>query len=479
MNRGWRWGVLAALLLGAILRRGCLGAEFWLDEIWSYDLSRQAASVWDIFTLRHDNNHHLNTLWLWLCPDRASWTLYRLHSFVAGLAAIILAALFARRWGTADAVFAAVLMASCYWLVLASAEARGYALAVCFALLALLALAHFLQTGSRRALVLFWLASMAGFLSHLTFVHAYLGFLAWTLRRQGKERKSALDEIRFLLVCHGVPAVFLAVFYLVSIHGMDIGGGPPESVAEVLGRLVSMGLGGPAGGLGMLFALTGAVFLFGMGLWMLAKRPGELWVFFAVAIVGSPALFLLRPPAFLFERYFLIPFVFFLLLTAYVLGTLWRTAVASDDRLVRRLLVLLVLLAVVAGNIRHVRSFELAGRGEFHEALPWLVENDREDEIRVTGDYHPKLRVYDFRVRKYVEFYARYLDDPREVHYFDKNDMPAGGANWLLIHQPFEQNPPGPVEHDANGNAYRQVREYPSRGRNCWGWFVYRRAANE
>jgi hypothetical protein len=479
MRRGWWLGVLAALLFGAILRRGSLGAEFWLDEIWSYDLSREAASVWDIFTLRHDNNHHLNTLWLWLCPDAASWTLYRLHSLVAGLASIVLAALFARRWGTPDAVFAAFLMAGCYWLVLSASEARGYALAVCFALLALLALAHYLQIGSRRSLVLFWLSSMAGFLSHLTFVHAYLGFVAWTMRRRSKERRSALDEIRFLLVCHGVPAVFFVGFYLVSIRGMEIGGGDREPVVDVLGRLISMGLGGPATGLGMIFALSGAVFLLGLGLWLLAKRPGELWVFFAVAIVGSPALFLLRPPAFLFERYFLIPFVFFLLLTAYVLGTLWRTALQSDDRLARRTLVLLVMLAVLAGNVRHVHAFVLAGRGEFHEALPWLVENDRDDMITVTGDLHPKLPVHDFRVRKYVQFYARYLDDPREVRYFDHDDMPAGGASWLLIHQPYERPAPGPFEHDARGNTYRLVREYPLRGRSCWGWFVYRQAAEE
>src|ERR1700731_1425164 len=99
MRTGWRMGVLAALLLGAILRLACLPAEFWLDEIWSYDLSRQAGSLLGIFTVKHDNNHHLNTLWLWLCPDGASWSLYRMHSLLAGLAGIVLAALFAKRWG--------------------------------------------------------------------------------------------------------------------------------------------------------------------------------------------------------------------------------------------------------------------------------------------------------------------------------------------------------------------------------------------
>ncbi len=413
MTNSWRTGVLAALLLGAILRMACLPAEFWLDEIWSFDLSRQAGSLLGVFSVRHDNNHHLNTLWLYLCPDGASWTLYRLHSFLAGLAGIVLAAVFAKRWGNADAVFAAFLTAGCYWLVLSSAEARGYALAVCFALLALLALAHYFDHGSRRSLVLFWLSSIAGFLSHLTFVHAYLGFVAWTLRRRGKEHRSAINEVRSMLVFHGVPGVLFVVFYLVSLRGMDVGGGPPEATANVLARLVSMGLGGPAGGVAVLPCLVGAVLLFGVGLWSLAKEPGELWVFFAVAVVGSPALFLLglalRPgDHFLFERYFLIPVVFFLLVSAHVLGTLWRTALERPHGLVRRIAALLVLIAVLAGNLWHVRAFVQAGRGEFHEALPWLVEHDPNAVITVTGDH-------DFRVRKYVEFYARYLNDPREV----------------------------------------------------------------
>ncbi len=479
MTNTWRMGVLAALLLGAILRFACLPAEFWLDEIWSYDLSRQAGSLLGVFTVRHDNNHHLNTLWLYLCPDGASWTLYRLPSFVAGLAGIVLAAAFAKRWGKADAVFAALLTAGCYWLVLSSAEARGYALAVCFSLLALLALAHYFDRGSRRSLVLFWLSSIGGFLSHLTFVHAYLGFVAWTLRRRGKERRKTIDEIRSLLVFHGVPGVFFAVFYLVSLRGMDVGGGPPEATANVLARLVSMGLGGPADGVAMLPWLIAAVVLFGAGLWLLAKEPGQIWAFFAVAVVGSPALFLLgltlRPGEhFLFERYFLIPFVFFLLLSAHVLGTLCRATRERPHGWVRRIVASVVLLAVLAGGLWHVRGFVQAGRGEFHEALPWLVAHDANAVITITGDH-------DFRVRTYVEFYARYLNDRREVRYLDRDELPADGAEWLLIHRPDERYPPGPFEWDARGNTYRLAQAYPSRGRGCWGWFVYRgtAAANE
>ena len=61
-----------------------------------------------------------------------------------------------------------------------------------------------------------------------------------------------------------------------------------------------------------------------MFLRLLAREALNSWLFFAVAVVGSPALFLLGKPVYLFERYFLISFVFFLLLLSYLLASLWR-----------------------------------------------------------------------------------------------------------------------------------------------------------
>jgi hypothetical protein len=295
MRHLWWVIVLAAVVLGAVLRLACLSAEFWLDEIWSWDLSRQAGSLAGVFfRLHHDNNHHLNTLWLLLCPAGAPWQVYRLHSLIAGLLAIIVAAKIAHRWGKADAAFAALLVAASYWLVLSSAEARGYSLAVCFALVALDCFWRYLESGSWLALVLFWLASIAGFLSHLTFVHAYLGFVAWSLRRRAS--LSEFKQIRHLIVEHGIPAAFMVHFYTICLRGMELGGGPPSSLWQVLGRLISIGLGGPGEGWSELPLVAGAVVIFLIGLWLLARQQGQLAVFFAIAIVGSPLLFMLRRP---------------------------------------------------------------------------------------------------------------------------------------------------------------------------------------
>jgi hypothetical protein len=122
----------------------------------------------------------------------------------------------------------------------------------------------------------------------------------------------------------------------------------------------------------------------------------------------------------------------------------------------------------VTGNAANVRHFANTGRGEFHQALAWILQQDSDPVVFIIGDH-------DFRVRKYVEFYARYHEDSRQVIYYQGNDPPPGGAAWLMVHRPDEHSPPGLVEHDAKGNAYRLARAYPSRGPGCWGWFVYRR----
>jgi hypothetical protein len=168
-RRAFALSLFGALALAAGLRLAALPAELWFDEVWSWELARAARSPWDVLVgLHHDNNHKLNTLYLHFCPDGLPWGWYRAHSFVAGLAGVALAAWAARRWGRAEALFAALLTGSCYWLVSCSTEARGYALAVCFALVAYGALRRWLEHGGAGPLALFWLAVVLGLLAHLT-----------------------------------------------------------------------------------------------------------------------------------------------------------------------------------------------------------------------------------------------------------------------------------------------------------------------
>src|SRR3954465_14588169 len=106
---------LGVLALGAGLRLACTGAEFWLDELWSWTLAHEAPSFLGVLAIRHDNSHALNSLWLRLWPAPAPLVVLRLPALVAGLGAVVLAAVAARRRGVAESVFAALLSAGCSW----------------------------------------------------------------------------------------------------------------------------------------------------------------------------------------------------------------------------------------------------------------------------------------------------------------------------------------------------------------------------
>ncbi|MFO0876070.1 MAG: hypothetical protein U0840_01755 [Gemmataceae bacterium] len=294
------WGVvLVALLLGAAWRLAALRAEFWLDEILSWDLARQAGWPGGVFVLRHDNNHVLNTLWLTLWPDNAPTWLYRWHTLTAGLATIVVAAIVASRWGRATSGFAALLVAGNPWLVLVSAEARGYSLAVLASLAAFFFLRNYLDRRDLRSLLLFWLASCLGFLGHLTFIYPYLGFLVWSLRRFARAEPGR--ELAQLVRCHLGVGLFCVGFYLVTLRGMHIEGAPAGPVLPVVARLLVLGLGGPDGsvwGLPYLAIAAGVVIT---GSWLLWARGDDAWIFFTVTVVAAPTLYLLRQPPFLFE----------------------------------------------------------------------------------------------------------------------------------------------------------------------------------
>jgi hypothetical protein len=489
----WAIALLVALALAVGLRLAALSGEFWFDEIWSWEFARDAGSPWAIlFELRHDNSHKLNTLYLYYCPDNVPLIWYRLHALLAGIAAVALAALAAWRWGAREAVFAALLLASNYWLVLLSAEARGYTMAVVFALLAFLSLRRWLEQGGTWLLVVFWLVVVLGFLAHLTFLHCYLGLFLWSLRHFAQRGRGVGEQLVPLVKCHAVPGGFFVLLYFVDVSRMELGGAPPTSLWAVLARLVGLGLGGPAGGWAVLPWALFAAFVFGYGLVRMARAGDSAWVFFAVVVVGAPTLLLLKAPPYLFERYFLIPCAFFLLLLSYVLGAVFRRGwlgrgVAGG-----------ALLAVVAGGVWHVADFAEQGRGQFHKAFAYIAEHDDAPTVTVTGDN-------DFRIAKYCRFYGPRVSDRPVVYRSAKTTALLAGsatiglmrpgrqvcnglvavavaetvikrnATWLLVHRMDDQHPPGEIEEDQCGNRYRLMQSYPSRGIGCWGCFVYRR----
>src|SRR4051812_39659547 len=288
--------VVAMLVLVALALRvaGSLDA-FWIDEIMSWRFARGASSVLDLFTRVHsDNNHHLNTIWMYLIRERWRWQVYRIPAVVSGTASVALVAALARRDGRAASVVACVLAAFSFMLVQYSSEARGYAPAMMFSLACVELMRRYLATRQRKYSLAFGACAIFGVLSHLTFVYVFVGLLAWSIIAiAGDGTLTSRERFKHLVRLHVVPAAFLGVFYAIEVSRLRAAGGPVYPVWDVVADTFAWALGGPRSGAGLWLVVGAGVVTFVLELITMARRCEHEWVLYAVAVFVAPAAMLL------------------------------------------------------------------------------------------------------------------------------------------------------------------------------------------
>src|SRR6266704_6311654 len=119
---------IVIVALAVSLRARSALNDLWMDEIWSVELVRELHAPLEVFTkTHHDNNHYLNSLFIYFLGQRGNWPGYRIPAIAAGLGAIILAWLIGRRRDRTTAFFSMLLVSFSYVMILYSSEARGYA----------------------------------------------------------------------------------------------------------------------------------------------------------------------------------------------------------------------------------------------------------------------------------------------------------------------------------------------------------------
>lgn len=174
--------IAALALLGFALRVAAAQGALWLDEAWSAVYAQDAGTPLGVMlNINHDNNHHLNTLWLQLVgPDAPPW-LQRGLSILSGTAAVVVAGLIGRRQDAWSAVVAALLFAVSPILVAFGAEARGYAPMVLALLTIVVLTTRWLEDTTRRVPAIpLAVATLLGMLSHLTLVFGLAMWAIWT-----------------------------------------------------------------------------------------------------------------------------------------------------------------------------------------------------------------------------------------------------------------------------------------------------------
>jgi uncharacterized membrane protein len=182
--------LLAVMIAGAVLRVRAACDDFWLDEIMSLGLAQSISHSWEILTIHHDNNHILNTLYLFLLGKQKNWVWYRIFSVVTGTASVAIIGYGTLRRGFLEAATATVLAALSYPLILYASEARGYAPAVLFSLTSFFLLQGYWESRTFWKLVLFWTSVALGLLSHFTFIYVYLSLFVWSVVDRIEDRKN-------------------------------------------------------------------------------------------------------------------------------------------------------------------------------------------------------------------------------------------------------------------------------------------------
>ncbi len=322
-----------AIALGVLLRLRGVFTDFWLDEIWGLRIALAAPSWLALITRIHqDTNHPLVSIVMLAIGPVRHWEWYRVFPFLCGVGTV---------FTIRDRTYR-ILASLSFPLIVYSSEARGYAPAAFFLLLAYVLW--------RKSTIGFGVAIVLALLSHLSAVAVYLGFVA-------------VDGVRRDWKPHILPIAFGAWYYVVKVRHLVAGGGP-RWTPGVLAIAIA--------------AATLAIVAIEIVRRARARDLGAL--FFAVAIIVGPAIAAAsyRCPCVQPRHFFVcMPFVL-MLFASFFERVRWGIAV------------------FILVNAIQIIPFVRYGRGQYQRALHEVgpvVSGDSEFRDRMLIDfYNPSLR---------------------------------------------------------------------------------------
>ena len=112
------------LLVSAALRFFGAQGDLWLDEIWTLNIVSNMEHAYLIFWgPYHDNNHFLNTYYIYLVGAQSSPSVLRGLAIVTGIASVVVAGLIGLRRSRAEALINMLLFGLSYAMVHYGSEA--------------------------------------------------------------------------------------------------------------------------------------------------------------------------------------------------------------------------------------------------------------------------------------------------------------------------------------------------------------------
>lgn len=419
------WTVACLCVVGLALRVWYAHWPLWVDEIWSLKDLVPISRFWQIlWGISQDNNHYLYSIYLYFAyPVSHNEIWLRAPSIVAGVAAIPLMAQLAGR-DRVGSIAAAAMTAGSAFLVTYGAQARGYALAVLFWIVAYRQLEKAMDAPTSRARWLFALAMGVAAFCHLaTFAVAFLfGLAAFCefLRRQRNLLQAIRASVQVFwpsLVGFAPMALCLVAGY-VEVGRFIVNFVRPYSPVLAFAGFSQMIVATLAGTMTPLLILV-AIPLVAIGVFAVS-RVSAISSFrricYATMLLGLPALVLIvKPPNSHIPRYYLISAVFLILAAADLFAIVWRKGGVWRGAAVA------TAIALAVGNLHAMVAAKQANVAAWPEAL-----------AAIAASPSPTIGTnFEFNVREFVGQYNRLSDRPLQLVGSDLSCEKA--PEWYIV----------------------------------------------
>lgn len=416
-------GLLALIGLG--LRIAGAQGGLWLDEAWSAVFARRAKSTFDVlFAIHHDNNHHLNTLWMHLTGWGAPPLVSRLLSIATGTLAIIVGGLIGLRRGPIRGVLLALFLTISPMLVAYGSEARGYAPMFLALTLMIWVVIRWLDRQQAPApSLLLALITALGMLSHLTMLFALAGIGLWATAVLARGRSfRELIAITFnlfgpsMIMAVGI-VLMTVVIPLFGPEGFQFGGYDPFSM-RTLGIGLSVLLEYALGLRGQVTYVILLSLLLLLPLLFASRTSDRSFFLICVAcLLTVPALFMMAQIAnAAFARYQLLTCFGLLLLASELIASGW------DRGGWRRPVALVALAALVFAQTSVTLSVIANKRGDPSVAIRTMIAR-APDGTTVFVGHNRDMAVIE----------AAAASDGYSVELFEK---PCSGAHFMFLAAP-------------------------------------------
>ena len=455
--------VAVLVIVAAGLRLAASWGDFWLDEIWSWQLALHAKSVWQIMVgLTHDNNHIFNTWMIFLLPPDADWRVYRIPAALAGVGTVAFAGLIGFRRSAIEGYTALTLTGASFILIQYSSESRGYAYLLFFLFLGIWLMDRMAANPDWREELLFSITASCGFLAHFSFLAAWCGFLGWSVVQAIRGRRAWRWQLLIWLRLHGLTAMTVG---LVGIfwHGSTIVGAADEHrLLDVLVQAGSLSFGGPfIGPLATLTAVFAAAMICG-GAWLAFRQGDGLFDFWGLTTIAFLFAMVITRPQFIYVRHFLILIAGGLMLSSHLLA--WIALTGKRGRLAYAF----ILSPILLGNAIHIQGLLTAGRGGYQQAVAYIIQHSAADGATIGSDH-------DFRNTMMLNYYLIQLQNSKRIVYCSRIERPVGGLDWFIRHSFDIPAKPEPDFVDESGVHYRLIKVFPYYGLSGWNWMLYHR----